>query len=367
MTLTVLQIIPRLGAGGAEQACFDVAAGLVARGDRALVVSDFGSRVDEVAKVGGEYMQIPAASKNPLQIWRNAKWLEELIRKEHIDIIHARSRAPAWSAWLAAKRTKCHYVTTFSCSLPFFRNKIKKAYNDVMARGERIIAISQFVAEHIHREYGVPEKRIRTIYRGIETEKFASEKVTPERQKVLRDAWNVTRHDRIILLPARLSPIKGHKLLIAAMAVEPLNSENVIAVIIGDDQGRVAYRQELTEQIEKKALGDRVRLVKHCSDMPAAYSLASVVAMPSYVPEGFGRVPVEAMAMGVPVVASSLGATIETVLEGVTGWLLPPHDPSQWAEALTNALHLSEEERAKMADAGQKIVREHFTRARHGG
>jgi glycosyltransferase involved in cell wall biosynthesis len=361
MTLTILQIIPNLGAGGAEQAVVDMTAGLVARGDRALVVSSGGSRVEEVIRAGGKHYVFYAASKNPWQIIANAKLLARLIRDERVDIVHARSRAPAWSAWLACRMTGCRFVTTFHAAYKF-SSAVKKFYNRVMTRSDRIIAISQFIADHIAANYGGTRDKIRVIYRGIDSEKFTPDNIGEERRVALREAWGVKPDEKIILLPARLSAIKGQSLLIEAMALPPLRDKAVTAVIIGDDQGRVRYRLQLEDLIAAKGQDRRVRLVPHCRDMPAAYSLASVVAMPSLVPEGFGRVPVEAMAMGVPVVASNLGATRETIIEGVTGWLLPPKDAALWAQTIAKALDLPEGKRHQMAIAARHDVQTRFTR-----
>ncbi|NTU77366.1 MAG: glycosyltransferase family 4 protein [Alphaproteobacteria bacterium] len=348
MPLTVLQIIPNLDAGGGEQACVDMVAGLKARGDRAIVVSGGGRRVSELARNGGEHVLRSAHSKNPFVILANAFWLARFIRMQKVDIVHARSRAPAWSAWIASRMTSRPFVTTFNAVYKI-SNPLKKFYNRVMTRGDKVIVISKFVADHVREIYGISDERLRVLYRGIHLENFAPDQVTEARRAVLRKAWQVEEGARIILLPARLSPIKGHILFIKAMALLPKELSSVVGVMIGDDQGREDYRRELEELIRDKNLKDRVRLVDHCSDMPAAYSLADLVAMPSLVPEGFGRVPVEAMAMGVPVVASALGATVETVLEGETGWLLPPEDPKAWAETIARGLSLSKDQRTRMA------------------
>jgi len=358
MSLTVLQIIPNLGAGGAEQACVDIAAALVRRGDRALVVSSGGRRVVEVKEGGAEHIEIEASSKNPLKILRNARFLAELIRREKVDIIHARSRAPAWSAYLAARKTGCRYVTTFHAVYKF-KSRAKKLYNSVMSKGERVIAISEFVAKHILENYKTPPENIVVIPRGVNLDKFAPDKIDVNRREVMRQSWEIPQEQKIILLPARLSAIKGQALAIEAMAALP-EKEKAVLVIVGDDQGRAGYRQSLEDLVAAKNLSASVRFVPHCSDMPTAYALSDLVLVPSRVPEGFGRVPVEAMALGVPVIASDLGATTETVLEGETGWLLAPDDPAKWSVAMQNALALSSEDKQKMAAKGIARVRELF-------
>ena len=363
MKRTVLQVIPNIGAGGAEQACVDIVMGLMERGDHALVVSAGGARAAEVERLGGKHYVHSVNSKNPFVILKNALWLAQFIRDKKVDIVHARSRAPAWSAWLACRMTGRPFVTTFHAAYKF-SNRSKKFYNSVMGRGDRIIAVSRFIADYITRSYGVNKGKIRIIFRGIDLARLKPEDVTEESRAALCDEWVVDEGQRIVLMPARLSPIKGHKLLIEAMALLPPECGDVVAIVVGDDQGRDAYRRELEGRILSNRLADKVKLIGHCDDMPAAYSLADVVVMPSRIPEGFGRVPVEAMAMGVPVIASDLGATCETVQEGKTGWLLPPSNPQSWANAIKEALTMKPEQRARMAEAAQQRAQIYFDRRR---
>lgn len=350
MPITILQIIPNLGAGGAEQACVDIAAALKNRGDKALVVSAGGNRVAEVRMVGGEHFVRAVDSKNPLVIINNAIWLAEFIRNHKVDIVHVRSRAPAWSAWIASRMASRPFVSTFHAAYKF-SNPLKKFYNRVMTRPNRIIAISQFIADHIRDTYDIDAKKIRIVHRGINLEKFSPDHVDETHRALLRNAWAIEKNQRVILLPARLSPIKGHGFLIKAMGLLPSDLlQNVVLVIVGDDQGRAGYRHELNKLIKDNGLQNNVKLVDHCDDMPAAYSLADLVVVPSQVPEGFGRVPVEAMAMGIPVIASLLGATQETILNGNTGWLLPSNDHKLWAETICKALLLSQSQRDQMSN-----------------
>jgi lipid-A-disaccharide synthase len=358
---TVLQVIPNLGAGGAEQSCIDIVAGLKEHDGLPLVVSAGGPRAPEVERLGGRHYTHRVNSKNPFVILKNALWLARFIREKRVDIVHARSRAPAWSAWLAARMTGRPFVTTFHAAYKF-SSAPKKFYNRVMTRGVRVIAISQFIADHIVSSYGINPDKIRVIPRGIELDRFAPQLVTEARRSELRREWVVPEKQKIVLMPARISPIKGHRLLIEAMALLPLDVEDVVAVVIGDAQGREGYRRELEGRIRSNGLLNNVKLVGHCSDMPAAYSLASIVIVPAAVPEGFGRVPVEAMAMGVPVIVSDLGAPRETVLEGETGWLLPPSNPQAWADAIVHALTMTPEARARMAKAGMERARTLYSR-----
>lgn len=359
--ITVAQIIPGLGAGGAEQASLDVAAGLKAAGYRAIVISNGGSRVAELERSGGEHIAHPVHSKNPVKILVHAFWLAELIRTQKIDIVHARSRAPAWSAYLASKLAPCHFVTTFHAAYQF-SNPVKKFYNGVMTKGERVIAISGFLAAHIRQVYGVSPDKIRTIPRGIDFDKFAPEKVTPGRRQALLRAWQIEEGRPVILLPSRLSPIKGQRVLIEAMKLLPPQLGTATAVMLGDDQGRSDYRRELQRLIKTHGLESRVKLVAHCDDMPAAYSLAALAVAPSLVPEGFGRVPVEAMAMGVPVIASELGGYIETIGGREAGSLVPPNDPRKLAEAIQEAFAQNAGQRVARAGAAIAYARAHYNK-----
>lgn len=361
MPLTVLQIIPALGTGGAEQACVDIAVALIARGDKSIVVSSGGRRVDEIEKAGSKHVLCEAATKNPIKIIRNGFGLARLIRKHHVDIVHARSRAPAWSAWIACTMTGCHYVTTFHAAYKF-SSVPKKFYNRVMARGERVIAISPYIQRHIHENYGVPLERIPLINRGIDIASFDPAMVSQERKDRLLRAWGLNETDPIVLLPGRLSPIKNHQLIVEAMALLKRQKKPLpVVCFVGDDQGRIAYSDGLYAHIRKEGLSGHIKLVGACSDMAAALSFASLVVMPSKVPEGFGRVPVEAMAMGVPVIASDLGATQDTVIEGKTGWLLPPKNPDAWAACIERAFALSPDERKEMAKTARAHVEAHFS------
>ncbi len=361
MPLTVLQVVPTLGAGGAEQSCVDVAAGLVAEGHRALVVTSGGARGAEVVDAGGEVLTLPVASKNPATVLLNAYRLTRIIRANHVDIIHARSRAPAWSAFWAARRTGIPFVTTFHAVYGGFENRTKRFYNSVMTRGDAVIAISEYVRAHIVATYTVAPERLHVIPRGIDGAWFSPEAVTEDRRAALRAAWGVDPSARVILFPARLSSIKGHATMIQAFA-QMADEPDVVLVMVGDDQGRTEYRESLRTLAVREGLGEgRALLAGPCADMPAAYSLATCVVAPSRVPEGFGRVPVEAMAMGIPVLASDLGGFRETLEPVAPTRLLPAEDPTTWAAALRKTLSLTQGERALEARAARAHVAARYT------
>jgi glycosyltransferase involved in cell wall biosynthesis len=357
----IMQIIPALGAGGAEQGCLDVASAIVAGGGRALVVSNGGHRIPDLLRGGGEHIQLPVNSKNPFVMWRNVQRLKVLIKQYGVHVVHARSRAPAWSAFKACQDLNVPFMTT--CHAPYnTQNEMKKLYNGAIAKGERVIAISNFVAQYLRDTYNLPESVIRIIPRGIPMEKFHPSRVTSERMAKLLRSWRVPDGANIILLPGRLTRWKGQTVLIEAVAA--LKRKDVFTIIVGDDQGRLAYRKELEDLIAARELEGRVRLVPHCDDMPSAYALSSVVVCPSIEPEGFGRVPVEGMAMGRPVVATNIGGAAETMIDGETGWLVPPDDWEALARAIAKVMKMPQDELDAIGVRAMQHVAENFTKER---
>lgn len=355
----IMQIIPELGPGGAEQGCIDIAGELIASGAQAIVVSNGGKRLPELLRTGAVHIELPVHSKNPLVMWKNIFRLRRLIRKHNVDIVHARSRAPAWSAYKACKKTTARFMTT--CHAPYnIENKWKLFYNSSIARGERVIAISETVADYLRKNYSVPDSNIRVIHRGVALEKFHPTTVTAERLINLSRQWRLPDGANIVMLPGRLTRWKGHQVLIDAIA--HLQRRDIFCVLIGADQGRTEYRKELESSIMLKGLQGRVRTIDHCNDMPAAYMLATVVVSASTEPEGFGRVAVEGQAMGRPVIATDHGGSRETIIRGETGWLVKPGDHEALAKAIQEALSLSAHQRAVLATRAMAHVAAHFTR-----
>lgn len=312
--------------------------------------------VRELERAGALHVELPLASKNPVTMRRNVERLAQLIRRERIDIIHARSRAPAWSALAAARRTHCHFVTTFHNAYGD-ETWLKRRYNAVMAQGERVIAISRFVAEHVMRVYGVPEERLRIIERGVDFGRFDPERVSAERVIRVAREWQLPDGLQVVMLPGRLTRWKGQLVLVDAMA--RLERRDLRCVLVGTGDGR--YRQQLLETIARKGLGGLFQVIEDCRDIPAAYMLADVVVSASTRPEGFGRIIAEAQAMGRPVVATDHGGAREIVLDGETGWLVPPGDPDALAQAIAGALALSPAERLALAQRAIAHMRAHFT------
>ncbi|CAK0763812.1 hypothetical protein WCLP8_3600031 [uncultured Gammaproteobacteria bacterium] len=276
-------------------------------------------------------------------------------------MLHARSRAPAWSALLAAQLTGIPLVTTVH-GVYHSGNAAKRLYNSVMTRGDRVIAISEFLAEHLRETYPLNPLRLRVIQRGIDVFRFTPERVPPERTAAQASAWGLEPGRPVVLLPARLSRIKGAAVLIEAIA--RLERRDLYCLLVGDDQGRQGYRGELEALIARHGLGGIVKITGHCSDMAAAYLLADVVVSASTVAEGFGRTIVEAQAMGRPVIVTDLGPVAETVVRGETAWLVPAHDSAALATAIRTCLALSPERQAALAVQAISHVAGHFTRER---
>lgn len=365
---TILQIIPELEAGGAERTAVDVAAGLAAVGARALVASEGGRLVGELQAKGGIWVPFPAATKNPFGMLRNVRRLAKLALEEGAALIHARSRAPAWSALGAARALSLPFVTTYHGSYSS-RSGIKHRYNGVMARGDVVIANSHYTAGLIAGLYPQAQDRLRVIYRGTDFAAFAPSAVAPERIEALRAGWGVAPHERIVLLAARLTGWKGQKVLIeAASLLKGWGMADVAFVLAGDPQGRESYLRELDALVAAHGLEGIVRRVGHCEDMPAAFLGASVVVVPSTEPEAFGRSAVEAQAMGTPVIVSDLGAVPETVLAPPeieagerTGWRVPAGAVEPLADAIAEALTMRASAREAMALRARLHVERNFS------
>jgi glycosyltransferase involved in cell wall biosynthesis len=359
--LTVLQVLPALDTGGVERGTVEMVQAIVRAGGSALVASSGGRLVAAVERAGGTHITLKLASKNPARIWSNASRLAFLIRAADVDIVHARSRAPAWSAWLACRRTAARFVTTwhgvYSENAPG-----KRRFNAVMARGERIIAISNFVAARVLSRYNVDPKRLRIIPRGVDPVQFDPAAVSTHRVARLAAEWRIPDGAPTIMLPARLTRWKGHSVMLDALA--RLERKDVCLVMVGAEQGRKKFRKELIARAEALGLADRIRLVGHCDDMPAALMLADVVVNPSIEPEPFGRTVIEAQAMARPVIVSDQGGTAETVEHEVTGWRIPPSDPAALANALDRMLRLPLPERTALgARARASVVAKYTTEA----
>ncbi len=358
----VLQVLPALVTGGVERGTVDLARALAQAGWKSYVASEGGPMVRELERAGVEHFTLPLASKNPLVMRKNVARLEHLLRSLPVDVVHARSRAPAWSARAAARACALPFVTTFHNAYKA-DNWLKKLWNSSMAKGDRVVAISHFVADYAHRRYGVPQTRLTTIPRGVDLAKFDPTRVSPERITQLARAWRLEDGLPVILLPGRLTRWKGQAVLLKALARLAVlrGKHDFLGVLVGDHQGREGYRDELLALATQLGLGGHLRMPGGVRDMPAALMLADVVVSASIEPEGFGRVAVEAQAMGRPVVATDHGGARETVLVDRTGWLVPPGDAEAMAQALNQAISISAARRAALSQEAIAHVAAHFT------
>lgn len=360
-TPVILQVLPSLVTGGVERGTVEVTEAIAGAGWIALVASAGGRMVPEVELAGGRHIALPLKAKGPVGIARNAARLARLIAVERVSVVHARSRAPAWSAFLAARRAGARFITTYHGTyaedLPF-----KRRYNAIMARGERVIVASRFIAGLVQERHSVEPSRIRVIPRGIDPAIFDPVAVTRERVRRLRSEWRLPDGVPVILLPGRLTGWKGQEVLIDAAA--RLARSDARIVLAGSDQGRHAYTSELRQRTARLGLADRLHIVGDCADMPAALSVADLVIHASTQPEAFGRVVIEALAMRRPVIAADLGGPAETVTQGVTGWRVPPGDPAALAAAIDHALALPEPARREIGARGREDVLNRFTLAR---
>ena len=359
--LTVLQIVPRMDMGGAEQGTLEITEAIMREGGRALIATSGGQLLPRITKAGGEVIAMNVDTKNPLNLWQNARLLARLIQDLGIDVVHARSRAPAWSAYWAAERTGTPFVTTYHGAyaedVP-----LKRQYNAVMARGRPVIAVSDFIRNRIMERHGLPRDRIVVIPRGADVNIFSEETVGNERTVKLADQWGLLDDPRpVIMLAARLTPSKGiGDLIEAADRLRAQRGGDFLILVVGEPE-QEGYDDALRRKIEKLGLGDCIHLTGGCSDMAAAYKIASVVVSCSTRPEAFGRTMVEAQAMGRPVVASDHGGARETVAHGSTGWLYPPGDIARLTIELNKALNLDPSDRTHIGLAARARVHARYT------
>jgi glycosyltransferase involved in cell wall biosynthesis len=351
---TLLQVTPELETGGAEQTTLDIAAAVVRAGGRALVASRGGRMAQRLIASGAELIEMPVHSKNPLVMAANAGRLARLIRQHKVSLVHARSRAPAFSALWAARATDTPFVTTYH-GVYSARGGLKRWYNSVMTRGDLVIANSDYTHARVIAEHALDPARVVAIARGVDLSRFDPALVSAERVEALRRQWGVAADDKRVkfLLAGRLTRWKGQRLLIeAAAALKASGEHEFLILLVGDDQGRSGYRESLESAIAAAGLGDMVRLVGHCDDMPAAYLVADIACAPSLEPEPFGRTAVEPQVMGRPVLAADHGAARETVVPGETGWLVAPGDVQAWAAAMQTAILAGPDRRARMGQTG---------------
>jgi glycosyltransferase involved in cell wall biosynthesis len=362
--INVLQVIPKLGYGGAETGCYDIAHFLSENDCGSFLATSGGELLKFVKKEKVKLFRLPVHSKNPILILFNTIVLVIYIFLFKINIIHARSRAPAWSCYFASLITRRVFVTTFHGTYNF-KSNFKKFYNSIMLRAKLTIAGSNFIFGHINENYGEylsKEKKLRVIFRGINVDYFNSKNISVLKQEKLKQEWGLTSNYFTILLPGRLTYWKGQEKFIESLniLIEDYNIRNFQAVILGSDQGRKVFSKKLINLVQRYSLNKKVKFIPHCKEMPLAYSLADVVISASIEPEAFGRVSVEAQSMGKPIIASNLGGSKETIVNKKTGFLYKHDDPRELAKCLNTVIQLTPDELKSIGNEGRKNITKKF-------
>ncbi len=362
--INVLQVIPKLGYGGAETGCYDIAHYLAEKDCGSYIATSGGELLKFVKKNKVKILKLPVHSKNPIIILFNAIFLSFFIIIKKINVVHARSRAPAWSCYLACLLTNRKFVTTFHGTYNY-KGNMKKFYNSVMLKSNLTIAGSNFIFSHINENYSEflnKKKKLRVIFRGINIDYFNQKNISILKQEKLKKEWGLLPDKFTILLPGRLTAWKGQEKFIEALniLIEDYNVTNFQAIILGSDQGRKVYTKKLHSLVERYNLTKKIKFISFCREMPLAYSLSDVAVSASTEPEAFGRVAVEAQSMGKPIIASNIGGSKETVLNKKSGFLYKFDDPRELAKNLNTVIQLSQEELKLMGNEGRKNVSKKF-------
>jgi len=362
--MKILQVIPKLGYGGAETGCYDLAHFLYEKDCKSFIITSGGQLLKYVKKNKVKIFRLPVHSKNIILMLFNTLIISLIVLIYNIDIVHARSRAPAWSCLWACFLTRRKFVTTFHGTYNF-SNAFKKFYNSVMVKSKLIIAGSNFIFNHINENYEKfldSKNKLMVIFRGINLEYFDEGNITDNKRKKLISDWNLDLEKKTILLPGRLTSWKGQNILIEALniLIEDYNKTNFQAIILGSDQGRKIYSKKLFSLVERYQLNQKVRFITHAKEMPVAYSVADIVVSSSIEPEAFGRVAVEARAMKKPIVASDIGGSKETVLHEKSGILYKAGDARELAKVLNKLIELDKEALYSMGNEGRKNVTKKF-------
>ena len=362
--LKVLQVIPKLGYGGAETGCYDVAHYLPENNCESFIVTSGGELLKFIDKQKVKVIRLPVQSKNPLLIIINFIALVGIILFNNISIVHARSRAPAWSCLLATKITRRKFVTTFHGTYNF-KNILKKFYNSVMVRSHLIIAGSNFIFSHVKENYSKnlsASKKLMVIFRGINVDYFdSSTKIESDEKKLLKK-WGIEKDKKILLLPGRLTTWKGQEVFIEAVNLVnlQLGYEAFYAVILGSDQGRDLYKKKLIRLSEQYRMTGQIRFIDHCKDMALAYKVSDIVVSASIEPEAFGRVSVEAQSMEKPIIASNIGGSNETIVDEKTGFLFDSGSAKSLSQKILKVLTMDETSLKSIGIEGRKNIIQKF-------
>ena len=363
--IKVLQVIPRLGYGGSETGCYDLAHYLVENDCSSYIVTSGGELLRYVNKKKVKVIRLPVHSKNPILMFFNSLILIFIILFFNISIVHARSRAPAWSCLLATKVTRRKFVTTFHGTYNF-NGFMKKFYNSVMLRSDLIIAGSNFIFSHINENYSEYlinlKKKFLVIFRGINTDYFNSNIIKQLEENKLISFWNIDKNKKLILLPGRLTSWKGQEMFIEAINLvnKEIDPETFNVVILGSDQGRKIYKQKLLRLVEQHRLANQVKFIDNCKNMPVAYKISDLIVSSSIEPEAFGRVSVEAQSMEKPIIASNIGGSKETIINDKTGFLFEAGKPASLSKKIIEVLQLDETTLKSLGNEGRKNVIKKF-------
>ena len=362
--LKVLQVIPKLGYGGAETGCYDIAHYLPENNCGSFIITSGGELIKFIDKKKVKLIKLPVHSKNPILILINALLISSIILFYKINIVHARSRAPAWSCLIACKLTGRKFVTTFHGTYNF-KSKLKKFYNSVMVRSDLIIAGSNFIFSHINENYSKYlsfKKKLLVIFRGINVDYFDPETKLESDEKKLLKVWDINKDKKIILLPGRLTSWKGQELFIEAINLVniELGYESFYGIILGSDQGRDLYKKKLTRLSEQYRMNNQVRFIDHCNDMALAYKVSDIVVSASIEPEAFGRVSVEAQSMQKVIIASNIGGSNETVVDGKTGFLFQSGDAQSLSKTILKVLNMNDASLKLIGSEGRKNIIQNF-------
>ena len=360
----VLQVIPKLGFGGAETGCYDLAHYLSEVGCGSYIITSGGELIKYIKKNKVKVIKLPVHSKNPFLIILNTFLISLIVIFFNIDIVHARSRAPAWSCYWSSFITRRKFVTTFHGTYSFKKN-IKKFYNSIMLKSKLTIAGSNFIFNHINKNYSdylKPKNKLLVIFRGINLDYFNEENVSPKKINDLINNWKIEENKSTILLPGRVTPWKGQEMFIEAINIlrEDYNKIDYQVIILGSDQGRNIFSKKIYSLVERYQLGKKIKFFSHCKEMPTAYKISDIIVSSSIRPEAFGRVSVEAQAMKKPIVASDIGGSKETIINGKSGFLFKAGDPRALAKVLNNVLEMNKETLNSIGNEGRKNVSEKF-------
>ena len=362
--LKVLQVIPRLDYGGAEIGCYDLAHYLSEQKTKSYIATSGGKLIKYINKKKVKLFKIPVHSKNPILIFLNIFILTLIVLFYRINVIHVRSRAPAWSCYFVAKITRCKLVTTFHGTYNF-NSSLKKYYNSIMLKSDCVIAGSNFIFKHITENYPehVPKiKKFLVIFRGINTEYYDPNNINKKERAKFYTKLNIEFGKKVILMPGRLTEWKGQELLIESLNILKTNFgyKNFVAIILGSDQGRDTYKKKLLRLVEQYRLNKDVIFLEHANSMPIAYSIANVVVSASVEPEAFGRVSVEAQSMKKPIIASDIGGSKETIIDNRTGLLFKSEDPKSLCEKIDNIFRSDDTTLNAMGNSGRKNVEQNL-------